>query len=174
MSTSCRVDLIFQYKNEMELCILSNQRECFSLKCTCKKGQNNGNSQLNPSYGDFKCTPKKKVMSNACDKEEEQNNNTTDDTVKDNHEQNHTTAIKSNKQNNNCNNTKENETFDNIHRTTTGSNLQSKGSIVLLCLCLFYSKHIYWQKGDRAQSFNIHKLSYKNYYKLKLCSVIFV
>lgn len=134
MSTSCKVELIFQYKKKMVLCIFSNQRECFSLKCTCEKGQNKRNSNLNQSSEHFKCTPKKKVMSNACDKEEEQNN-TTDDTVKDNHEINPRPAIESNKQNNNCSNTRGNEKFDNTHTTMNGSNQQfeQKGLLAFLC-----------------------------------------
>eukprot|EP00105_Crassostrea_gigas_P001275 XP_011413371.1 PREDICTED: uncharacterized protein LOC105317313 isoform X2 [Crassostrea gigas] len=80
-NTSCRVELIFQNRNKMELCILSGKRGCFSLNCTCAKSQNGG-TNLNLDEREFKCNHTKKVMSNACDKEGEQIN-TTDETAKD-------------------------------------------------------------------------------------------
>lgn len=134
-NTSCRVELIFQNRNKMELCILSGKRGCFSLNCTCAKSQNGG-TNLNLDEREFKCNHKKKVMSNACDKEGEQIN-TTDETAKDDNKKNHVTAIESNKQNNICNNTRGNEKFDNIHITVNGSNLRNKGLFVLLCSYLF-------------------------------------
>lgn len=113
-NTSCRVELIFQYRNKMELCILLEKRECFSLNCTCAEYQNGG-TNLNLGDSKLKCSHKKKeVMSNACDKEGEQFN-TTDETAKGDNEKYHITTIESNKQNNNRNNTRGN-----------GSNLRKK------------------------------------------------
>lgn len=96
-NSSCRVELIFQYRNKMELCILSGKRECFSLNCTCAKSQNGG-TNLNLGEREFKCNHKKNLMSNACDKEGEQIN-TTDETANDDNKNNHVTAIESSKQN---------------------------------------------------------------------------
>ncbi|XP_052676491.1 uncharacterized protein LOC128157872 isoform X2 [Crassostrea angulata] len=113
-NTSCRVELIFQNRNKMELCILLEKRECFSLNCTCAEYQNRG-PNLNRGDSELKCNHKKKeVMSNACDKEGEQFN-TTDETAKDDNKTNHVMVIESNKQNNIRNNTRGN-----------GSNLRNK------------------------------------------------
>lgn len=119
----------------MELCILSEKRECFSLNCTCAKSKNGG-TNLKLGDGEFKCNHKKKVISNACDKEGEQIN-TTDETAKDDNKKSHVTMIESNKQNSIFNNTRGNEKSDNIHTTVNGSYLTNTGSFVLLCSYLF-------------------------------------
>lgn len=117
----------------MELCILSGKRECFSLNCTCA-GSPNGGTNLNLDERELKFNHKKKVMSNACDKEGEP----TDKTAKGDNEKNHITTIESNKQNNNRNNIRGN-----------GSNLRRKGSFVLLCSFFFYSVHVYYKLTKR-------------------------
>lgn len=135
-NANCRIELLLQYNNQLELCFWPDQKTCFLLTCMCTK-DNRTEQKLNISSGDFKCTHQKKAML-----PEVEHINTTDERsrVTIDHERNYITAI------DNCNNT-----IDNIYTTISELILQNKGSLALLCSYDFFL-HYY---------INRHKKNYR-------------
>lgn len=140
-NANCRIELLLQYNNQLELCFWPDQKTCFLLTCMCTK-----DNITEDSSGGFKCTDLKKVML-----QEVEQINTTDERsrVENDHERNCITAI------DNCNNTREKENSDNIYTTISELILQNKGSLVLLCSYDFFV-HYYINRhieiiGDREQ-----------------------
>nr|XP_034308250.1 uncharacterized protein LOC105340815 isoform X1 [Crassostrea gigas] len=111
-NANCRIELLLQYNNQLELCFWPDQKTCFLLTCMCTK-----DNITEDSSGGFKCTHLKKVML-----QEVEQINTTDERsrVENDHERNCITAI------DNCNNTREKENSDNIYTTISELILQNK------------------------------------------------